>query len=362
MAGGGAVMVAEARLFDAVTLADGVLLADEVLPTDDSGVVLPGEVILADDVVPPDDSNATGAPSFIAVRGLMGVFVGAAGARAQVDDGRLWRAGLVLARHMANADLRGRVLEVGCGGAFLGLAVNALGLPDVCVTATDQSPKALAVARRNLILQGAVADGWGASRFRIMLHAWEDDVRDDTATLFADAPRAACVAELAPAAASRAVGASALPGCPRPGALGLGACPRLGVEEKFDVVLCADGLYCQNSAVLLASTISKRLRPDAADRPKACAIVAVTLRAAPQRGDGASPRKGGHTIVDEFVAALQHHHLAVVHAIVPDDVDAADARDRVSRLAFARKGLRRERLAYDTKNALEVKILRVERR
>ncbi len=73
-----------------------------------------------------------------------------------------WPAGLALARHLGNLDLRGRkVLEVGCG---VGVAALAAALAGADVVATDNIPEALRVtamnARRNGLRLSVAAADW----------------------------------------------------------------------------------------------------------------------------------------------------------------------------------------------------------
>lgn len=89
----------------------------------------------------------------------------------------LWRSGVVLARELEREELGGRrVLELGCGLALPSVAAGRAG---ASVLATDASPEALALAKRNARANGvrietAVLD-WRApsrlSRFDLVLAA-----------------------------------------------------------------------------------------------------------------------------------------------------------------------------------------------
>jgi predicted nicotinamide N-methyase len=125
----------------------------------------------------------------------------------------LWRSGVALARELEGEALAGRrLVELGCGLAVPSIAAARAG---ASVLATDVSPEALALAKRN---------------------ARENDVRIETAAIdWAD-----------PGAAAR----------PVPGAVPLAG------RDRFDLVVAADVLY-ERSAVAPLLSLLPRLAPEA---------------------------------------------------------------------------------------------------
>lgn len=80
--------------------------------------------------------------------------------------GVVWPAGLVLAHHMADYDIRSkRILEIGCGIGLSSLVLNERGAD---ITATDQHPEAEQFLLRNTELNNAEA-------IKFERNDWADD-------------------------------------------------------------------------------------------------------------------------------------------------------------------------------------------
>jgi predicted nicotinamide N-methyase len=162
----------------------------------------------------------------------------------------LWRSGVALARELEGEEMGGlRVVELGCGLAVPSIAAARAG---ASVLATDVSPEALALAKRN-----ARANG----------------VRIETAAVDWATPSAA--ADMATPSAAADPGAAV--------GRGQGAAPagELAARGRFDLVLAADVLY-ERAAVAPLLSLLPRLAPVAwlADpgRPAAAALLEQASR------------------------------------------------------------------------------------